>query len=83
MTAAWQLIPERPMAMDDQESCRPAEAGPMERAAPAAAIVELAVMLAAESALYRVHRQRAADLAEAVWPGLDPDLLVEPGGTGV
>jgi hypothetical protein len=50
MTAAWQLIPERQMAMDDQESRKPAEADPMERAAPAPAIVGLAMMLAAESA---------------------------------
>jgi hypothetical protein len=48
MTAAWQLIPERQLAMDDQEWRKLAEADPMETAAPVAAIVGLVMMLAAE-----------------------------------
>jgi hypothetical protein len=54
------------MAMHGQESHRLAVAAPMERAAPPVASVGLAMMMAAESALHRVRRQWAADLAEAV-----------------
>jgi hypothetical protein len=82
--------------MDDQEWHKPAEADPMVIVGSAMMLVAESAAVgrglggrggrswrAWRRSLRpwnRVQRPWAADLAEAVWPGLDPDLSVEPGG---